>query len=124
MGRELALEYVSSLIKVVAGLKELRAAPGDMGVLKSIQIGTERSYLTSDWAELTFDPTTWKLHFDGFGSGVYRGVASEAVAGRNLNLVAQTLKKEFTDGQVPNGTTDAPKDAPKDAPNGTPKGKA
>lgn len=29
-----------------------------MGTLKSILIGTERSYLTSDWAELTFDPTS------------------------------------------------------------------
>lgn len=87
-----------------------------MGELKSIQIGTERSYLTSDWAELTFDPTTWKLHFDGFGSGVYRGVASEAVAGRDLNLVAQVLKKEYAEGGTSNGTADGP--------NGTAKGKA
>lgn len=87
-----------------------------MGVLKSIQIGTERSYLTSDWAELTFDPTTWKLHCDGFGSGVYRGVAADAVVGRDLNVVAQVLKKQAADGGGPNGTADAP--------NGVPKGKA
>lgn len=87
-----------------------------MGELKNIQIGTERSYLTSDWAELTFDPTTWKLHFDGFGPGVYRGVASDAVAGRDLNLVAQALKKQDADSGVYNGSSDAP--------NGTSKGKA
>lgn len=80
-----------------------------MGVLKSIQIGTERSYLTSDWAELTFDPTTWKLHFDGFGSGVYRGVAYDAVVGRDLNVVAQALKKQAADSGGANGTADAPK---------------
>lgn len=84
-----------------------------MGELKSIQIGTERSYLTSDWAELAFDPTTWKLHFDGFGPGVYRGVASEAVAGRDLNLVAQVLK-DYAEGGASNGTADGPNGTAKD----------
>lgn len=58
LGREIALTTVTILLKVVAGLKNLRPAPGTMGTLKSIFIGTERSYLTSDWAELTFDPTS------------------------------------------------------------------
>lgn len=58
LGREIALITVTILLKVVAGLKNLRPAPGIMGTLKSILIGTERSYLTSDWAELTFDPTS------------------------------------------------------------------
>lgn len=94
LGREIALLQVTYLIKVVAGLKNLRPAPGDMGALKSIQIGSERSYLSSDWAELTFDPTTWKLHFDGFGRGVYRSVAADAVIGRDLDAVADALKKQ------------------------------
>jgi hypothetical protein len=47
------------LIKLVAGLKNLQAAPGNMGALKSIQVGTDRCYLTSDWANLTFDPTSY-----------------------------------------------------------------
>lgn len=58
LGREIALITVTILLKVVAGLKNLRPAPGTMGTLKSILTGTERSYLTSDWAELTFDPTS------------------------------------------------------------------
>lgn len=62
LGREIALIFVTSLIKIVAGLKNLRPAPGVMGTLKSITIGGERSYLTSDWSELTFDPTS-KPHF-------------------------------------------------------------
>lgn len=32
-----------------------------MGLLKSLNIGNERSYLTSDWSELTFDPTSKSL---------------------------------------------------------------
>lgn len=58
LGREIGLSTVAILLKVVAGLKNLRPPPGTMGTLKSLIIGTERSYLTSDWAELTFDPTS------------------------------------------------------------------
>lgn len=58
LGREIALTSVTILLKVVAGLKNLRPAPGTMGLLKSLYIGNERSYLTSDWSELTFDPTS------------------------------------------------------------------
>ena len=58
LGKEVALTYVTGLIKVCAGLRNLRPAPGDMGNLKWIQVGTERCYLTDDWAYLTFDPTS------------------------------------------------------------------
>lgn len=61
LGREIALTTVTILLKVVAGLKNLRPAPGTMGLLKSLFIGNERSYLTSDWSELTFDPTSKSL---------------------------------------------------------------
>lgn len=58
LGREVTLSVVSSLIKAVAGLKNLRPAPGDMGSLKNIQVGTERCYLNDGWSWLTFDPTS------------------------------------------------------------------
>lgn len=58
IGREITLAFVVSLIKICAGLKHLRPAPGDMGVLKQITIGTERCYLNDSWSYLTFDPTS------------------------------------------------------------------
>ena len=72
MGREIALLYVVGLIKLCAGLKNLRRAPGPMGECKSIWVTPgERLYLSDNWAWLTFDPTTWKLHFEGAGRGVW-----------------------------------------------------
>ena len=46
------------MIKLVAGLKNLRPAPGDMGQLKSVQLGTEKLYLNDSWSYLTTDPTS------------------------------------------------------------------
>ncbi|KAF2199499.1 heme peroxidase [Delitschia confertaspora ATCC 74209] len=71
LGREIAITYVVSMIKVCASLKNLRRAPGPMGLCKYITVGTERCYLNDSWSWLTFDPTTWKLHHDGLGKGVY-----------------------------------------------------
>ncbi|KAH7407996.1 heme peroxidase [Cadophora sp. MPI-SDFR-AT-0126] len=58
LGREIALTYCVSLLKVVASLKNLRPAPGEMGVLKTVTIGAERCYLDDTWTNLTFDPTS------------------------------------------------------------------
>lgn len=58
LGREICLTYVTGLIKLVSGLKNLRPAPGEMGVLKSVQVGTDKCYLNDDWSYLTFDPTS------------------------------------------------------------------
>ena len=58
LGREIALTYLIGMIKLCAGLKNLRRAPGSMGLCKSIQIGQERSYLNDSWSYLTFDPTS------------------------------------------------------------------
>ncbi len=58
LGREIALTYCVGILKVVASLKNLRPAPGDMGALKSVNIGTERCYLDDSWSYLTFDPTS------------------------------------------------------------------
>lgn len=67
LGREIALAFVVSLIRLCAGLKNLRPAPGDMGALKSITIGTEKCYLNDSWSYLTFDPTS-KFSFITTGS--------------------------------------------------------
>lgn len=64
LGREIALTYTTGLIKVVAGLKNLRPAPGDMGLLKAIQVGTERCYLNDNWSWLAFDPSSKFLHLE------------------------------------------------------------
>ena len=58
LGREISNSFVVSLIRLCAGLKYLRPAPGDMGALKNIHIGTERYYLNDSWSFLTFDPTS------------------------------------------------------------------
>jgi hypothetical protein len=58
IGREITLAFVVTLVKLCAGLKNLRPAPGDMGVLKQITLGTERCYLNDSWSHLTFDPTS------------------------------------------------------------------
>ncbi|KAF2150654.1 heme peroxidase [Myriangium duriaei CBS 260.36] len=71
LGREVALTYIINMVKVCAKLKNLRRAPGPMGLCKYITVGTERCYLNDSWSYLTFDPTTWKLHFDGEGQGVH-----------------------------------------------------
>jgi cytochrome P450 len=62
LGKEIALTFCIGLLEVVAGLKNLRPAPGAMGELKSIQVGTEKCYLDDTWSWLTFDPTS-KSHY-------------------------------------------------------------
>ncbi|KKY15413.1 putative prostaglandin g h synthase 2 cyclooxygenase pgh2 cox2 [Diplodia seriata] len=103
LGKEIAIGIVVSLVKVCAELKCLRPAPGDMGELKSIMVGTERCYLNDSWSWLTFDPTTWKVHFDGYGKGVYRESAAAAAKGRDLKALYSTLVKQNSKG--PKGVT-------------------
>ncbi|RYP00278.1 hypothetical protein DL763_000889 [Monosporascus cannonballus] len=71
-GREIAMTYMTGLVKLVAGLKELRPAPGIMGQVKSIVVGTEKCYLNDSWSWLTFETSTWKMHCAGRGKGVWR----------------------------------------------------
>lgn len=111
LGREIGLIYVTGLIKLVAGLKNLRPAPGVMGTLKSITIGTERSYLSSDWSELTFDPTTWKLHCDGWGKGVHQPSEPEAGAPYDLNTIAIGLKKQEAEAHAAQRSPISPESA-------------
>lgn len=71
--KEIAPTFLTALIKLVAGLKNLRAAPGEMGKVKTIRVGSEKAYLNDSWSYLAFDASTWKVHFDGYGKGVFQG---------------------------------------------------
>ncbi|ROT36144.1 heme peroxidase [Sodiomyces alkalinus F11] len=72
-GKHIASTFVTGLVKLVADLKGLRPAPGKMGEVKTVSIGGEKSYLNDSWSYLSFDPSTWKLHFDGRGEGTFEG---------------------------------------------------
>lgn len=58
LGREITVLFVTGLVKILAGLRNLRAVTGDMGLLESIIIGAERCYSNESWSTLTFDPTS------------------------------------------------------------------
>ncbi|GLA37646.1 hypothetical protein AnigIFM63309_004597 [Aspergillus niger] len=75
LGKEIGLTFAVSMLRVLAGLKYLRPAPGDMGMLKSIIVDGRRVYLNDSWSWMTQDPTTWKLHFAGHGQGAYEAPA-------------------------------------------------
>ncbi|KAI1650500.1 heme peroxidase [Daldinia loculata] len=65
--------FLAGLVKLAADLKQLRPAPGQMGQVKTIQVGADKAYLNDSWSYLGFDASTWKLHFDGHGQGGFEG---------------------------------------------------
>ncbi|KAI0205662.1 heme peroxidase [Astrocystis sublimbata] len=73
LAKDLALAFIVGLVKLAADLKVLRPAPGQMGQVRTIRVGTEKAYLNDSWSYLAFDASTWKLHFDGHGKGGYKG---------------------------------------------------
>jgi linoleate 10R-lipoxygenase len=73
VAKELAFAFLVGLVKLTADLKKLRPAPGQMGQVKTIRIGSETAYLNDSWSYLGFDASTWKLHFDGHGKGNFTG---------------------------------------------------
>lgn len=91
--KDLVTTFIVGLVKLVAGLKGLRPAPGQMGVVKTIRVGSEKAYLNDSWSYLSFDASSmsstllshhhytkdsaaWKVHFDGQGKGAYQGDAT------------------------------------------------
>lgn len=54
--------YCVEMVKLAAGLKNLRPAPGDMGLLKTVMVGQERLYLSEDWSALTMDATSKPIY--------------------------------------------------------------
>ncbi|KAG2416425.1 hypothetical protein HFD88_007640 [Aspergillus terreus] len=79
LGKEIAITFAVSMIRILAGLKYLRPAPGEMGVLKSVMADGRQAFLNDSWSWLTQDPTTWKLHFQGYGQGVHVPPQPQAV---------------------------------------------
>ncbi|KAI1427522.1 heme peroxidase [Xylaria sp. FL1777] len=73
LGKDLALAFVVGLVRLAADLKKLRPAPGEMGQVRTIRVGTEKAYLNDSWSYLAFDASTWKLQFDGHGKGSFTG---------------------------------------------------
>jgi linoleate 10R-lipoxygenase len=73
LAKDVAIAFMTGLVKLVADLKQLRPAPGQMGLVKTIRVGSEKAYLNDSWSYLGFDASTWKLHFDGHGKGTFDG---------------------------------------------------
>ncbi|CAM1509632.1 Fc.00g033710.m01.CDS01 [Cosmosporella sp. VM-42] len=73
LAKDVALAFVTGLVKLVAELNQLRPAPGLMGKVKTIRVGSEKAYLNDSWSYLGFDASTWKVHFDGHGKGNFEG---------------------------------------------------
>ncbi|RDW76906.1 peroxidase/cytochrome P450 family protein [Aspergillus mulundensis] len=65
VAKGVALAFMTGLVKLAAGLKQLRPAAGELGQVKTIHIGTEKAYLDESWSHLGFEVSTWKLQFDG-----------------------------------------------------------
>jgi len=67
--KELAPAFISSLVKLVANLKNLRPAPGEMGKVKTIRVGSEKAYLNDSWSYLAFDASSeYPISFPHRGS--------------------------------------------------------
>ncbi|CCF39565.1 linoleate diol synthase [Colletotrichum higginsianum] len=75
VAKDIATAFIVGLVKLVADLKQLRPAPGQMGLVKTIRVGSEKAYLNDSWSYLGFDASTWKVHFDGHGKGGFQGDA-------------------------------------------------
>jgi hypothetical protein len=58
VAKELAFAFLVGLVKLTADLKKLRPAPGQMGQVKTIRIGSETAYLNDSWSYLGFDASS------------------------------------------------------------------
>ncbi|KAB8072987.1 heme peroxidase [Aspergillus leporis] len=66
LGKETTLLALTSMLRVVGRLDNLRRAPGPQGQLKKIhREGGYYVYLREDWGSYSPFPTTFKVHFDG-----------------------------------------------------------
>ncbi|UNI17111.1 hypothetical protein JDV02_003487 [Purpureocillium takamizusanense] len=96
IAKDVALAFITGLVKLVANLKQLRPAPGQMGLVKTIRVGSEKAYLNDSWSYLGFDASTWKLHFDGHGKGNFEG-EREPMNPMGLNQYYYLLQKRKED---------------------------
>ncbi|KAH6886177.1 heme peroxidase [Thelonectria olida] len=97
IAKDVALAFVTGLVRLVADLKELRPAPGQMGQVKTIRVGTEKAYLNDSWSYLGFDASTWKVHFDGHGKGNFEGdrVPTKPTAMQQYYYLVEKRKEEI-----------------------------
>lgn len=58
IAKDLALAFITGLVTLVADLKQLRPAQGEMGVMKTIHVGSETAYLNDSWSYLGFDASS------------------------------------------------------------------
>lgn len=58
VAKDLALAFMTGLVKLAADLKGLRPAPGQMGLVKTIRVGSEKAYLNDSWSYLGFDASS------------------------------------------------------------------
>jgi hypothetical protein len=58
VAKDMALAFVVGLVKLTADLKQLRPAPGAMGLVKTIRVGSEKAYLNDSWSYLGFDASS------------------------------------------------------------------
>ncbi|WPH03723.1 Hypothetical protein R9X50_00660600 [Acrodontium crateriforme] len=77
-GKQLAITFMTGMIKLVGTLKNLRPAPGAQGQVKSIIVGPQQVYLNDTWSHLTSNVSTWKVQYDGLGKGGFEGSRSAA----------------------------------------------
>ncbi|KAI1312714.1 heme peroxidase [Xylaria venustula] len=98
LAKDLALAFVVGLVRLAADLKQLRPAPGQMGQVRTIRVGTEKAYLNDSWSYLAFDANTWKLHFDGHGKGAFTGERqpTELVEMQQYYFLLQKRKAELS----------------------------
>ena len=57
-GVEIARAFIIGLVKLIAGLENLRPAPGNMGQVKTINVGNEKYYLNDSWSYLAPDASS------------------------------------------------------------------
>lgn len=57
-GKEVTDAFVTGLVQLVADLKQLRPAPGQMGQVKTINLPTGKAYLNDSWSYLAFDASS------------------------------------------------------------------
>ncbi|KAF4123830.1 hypothetical protein GMORB2_5546 [Geosmithia morbida] len=71
IGKGITLTFISGLVKLVAGLKELRPADGETGGVKCIEVDKAQIFLNDNWSYLAAYANNFKVHFSGHGKGTY-----------------------------------------------------
>ncbi|KAH7311220.1 linoleate diol synthase [Stachybotrys elegans] len=63
-GKRMAVIYLTGMVKLAAGLKNLRNAPGPLGTVKTIHVNGEKIYMNDSWSYFGFNASTWKVQYD------------------------------------------------------------